>query len=70
MAKHATVTVILAADVGPLMKSLKDGAAAINALYEAYLATMPWYRRWPIRLRVWVKVRWTRFDNWFYRNWR
>lgn len=49
--------VVLKANAGPFIKAMNEAAEAINRLYAAYVSGLPWYRRWPIQIKMWWRRR-------------
>jgi hypothetical protein len=57
MSEIGTVMVEMRVATEYVTKAFSEAAAAINNLMEAYLSLLPWYRRWPLRVRIWIHHR-------------
>ena len=44
--------------------ALMDEVARVHAQFEAALAAMPWYQRWPARAYVAIGMAWFRVKSW------
>lgn len=72
VAETETVFVEFRASTEGVTRAFNEAIAAMLDFYEGYMALLPWYRRWPIRLRVWLYrllYRWHRVRVWIRRQW-
>lgn len=63
MSEQKTIEVTITADVSGFVKAMEKFAKAVNDLYEAYLASLPWYERWWLRGRLWWGVQRTLYKE-------